>query len=273
MQHFCFLFFVAFLTHISSVIITFVTLAVFLYIEDTNEKTKFTTGRLFAALALFNQLTVPLFIFPITIPIIISAIVSTHRLEHFLGQPEVQKEFQGIRNMARVMSRSDASLDVFEIDENEGDLDNRLIDSSPLSMTIIPVKMSQSTNEVSFQMESDSNLNNDYFFKEMQTHDSRERYNNFSKRCSNSSIKLKKNNQISMSTQLDRNRPRQKSLSKEIQMDIANDLAVSIRNAIFSWHSDENDRCLRVDKLEIPKGNNNNLLCFGQLTCLLYLCR
>lgn len=61
----------------------------------------------------------PLFIFPITIPIIIAAIVSTRRLEQFLRQPEVHKEFEGIRKIARVLSRSEASLDVFEIDDGD----------------------------------------------------------------------------------------------------------------------------------------------------------
>lgn len=105
--------------HISSVIIAFVTIAVFLCIESIDDATKFTTSRVFAALALFNQLTVPLFIFPITIPIIISAIVSTRRLEQFLRQPEVRKEFEGIQKIARVLSRSEPSLDVFEIDDSD----------------------------------------------------------------------------------------------------------------------------------------------------------
>lgn len=109
----------AFLIHVSSVIITFVTIAVFLCIGSDDDASKFTTSRLFAALALFNQLTVPLFIFPITIPIIIAAIVSTRRLEQFLRQPEVRQEFEGIRKMARVLSRSEASLDVFEIDDGD----------------------------------------------------------------------------------------------------------------------------------------------------------
>lgn len=39
------------------------------------EKAPLPTANVFAGLALFNQLTVPLFIFPITVPIIISAMV------------------------------------------------------------------------------------------------------------------------------------------------------------------------------------------------------
>lgn len=91
------------LTHVSSVLITFVTVAAFTHLEepppeatsstndddDDNGRIQFTAARLFASLALFNQLTVPLFIFPITIPIILSAVVSTRRLQAFLAQPEV----------------------------------------------------------------------------------------------------------------------------------------------------------------------------------------
>ncbi|XP_065358147.1 ATP-binding cassette sub-family C member Sur [Calliphora vicina] len=100
------------LTHISSVLITFVTLAVYVYRESGAD---FTASRLFSALALFQQLTVPLLIFPITVPIILSAVVSTKRLETFLAAHEIQKQFEGIRNMARILSKSDASLDMYEV--------------------------------------------------------------------------------------------------------------------------------------------------------------
>ncbi|XP_055381997.1 ATP-binding cassette sub-family C member Sur isoform X2 [Condylostylus longicornis] len=123
-----------FLTHLSSVLITFVTLAVYVKLETNNldqssnknstsessgfesfNNFEFTASRLFSALALFNQLTVPLLIFPITVPIIIAAIISTKRLERFLREPEVQREFEGIKNMARIISKSDAALDMYEI--------------------------------------------------------------------------------------------------------------------------------------------------------------
>ncbi|XP_035779207.1 ATP-binding cassette sub-family C member Sur-like isoform X2 [Anopheles albimanus] len=106
------------LTHVSSVLITIVTIAVFLGLE--NNPIELTAGRLFASLALFNQLTVPLFIFPITIPVTLSAIVSTGRLEAFLGQPEVERgSLEGIRTMARILSRSNASLDMYETGDEE----------------------------------------------------------------------------------------------------------------------------------------------------------
>lgn len=97
-------------------LITFVTLAVYVYLPDES-RTNFDASHLFAALALFQQLTVPLLIFPITVPIIIAARVSTRRLERFLHAPEIQKQFEGIRNMARILSKSDASLDMYETQE------------------------------------------------------------------------------------------------------------------------------------------------------------
>ncbi|TMW53931.1 hypothetical protein DOY81_000988 [Sarcophaga bullata] len=111
------------LTHISSVLITFVTLAVYVYTESS---ANFTASRLFSALALFQQLTVPLLIFPITVPIILSAVVSTKRLETFLAAAEIQKQFEGIRNMARILSKSDASLDMYETNQKSQSLPDNI---------------------------------------------------------------------------------------------------------------------------------------------------
>lgn len=109
-------FFADILTHISTVLVTFVTLAVYVCLPK-DARLDFSASHLFSALALFQQLTVPLLIFPITVPIIIAARVSTRRLERFLHAPEIQKQFEGIRNMARILSKSDASLDMYETQE------------------------------------------------------------------------------------------------------------------------------------------------------------
>lgn len=69
-----------FLTHSSTSVIALVTLGVYYWLEGSS----LSPSNVFSALALFNQLTVPLFIFPITVPIIISALVSTRRLEEYL---------------------------------------------------------------------------------------------------------------------------------------------------------------------------------------------
>lgn len=286
-------YFTAFLTHLSSIIITFVTFAVFLSIETDDVMDKFTTGRVFAALALFNQLTVPLFIFPITIPMIISAIVSTRRLEGFLRQPEVQKEFEGIRNMARVMSRSDASLDVFEIDENDGqtiddgqqqqqrqhqqqlhtndddqnnDSQGSLTNEALLLSKKPLAKKSNFTSNIN-AANNDYQFNNDFYLQDIYENQGEQQapiksmQHNFNGRRSfNASVKLKKNNKISESMRMDRNRPRQKSLTTiEIQMEIPNELIISVRNAVFSWRRhniNELESPLRIDRLDIPRGES-----------------
>ncbi|XP_050524591.1 ATP-binding cassette sub-family C member Sur-like isoform X2 [Daktulosphaira vitifoliae] len=74
-----------FLTHASSVLITLFCLGLY-YLQNG---TQLDSGAVFSSLALSNQLTVPLFIFPITVPIIIAAIVSTRRVEKFMALPEI----------------------------------------------------------------------------------------------------------------------------------------------------------------------------------------
>ncbi|XP_074096275.1 sulfonylurea receptor [Cotesia typhae] len=77
--------FITFLTHASSVLMTLFTFGVYFWLEETH----LDAGNVFASLALFSQLTVPLFIFPVIVPIILNAIISTKRLEDFLSLPEV----------------------------------------------------------------------------------------------------------------------------------------------------------------------------------------
>lgn len=64
--------FSAFLTHASSVLVSLFCLGLYCLQNGT----QLDSGAIFSSLALSNQLTVPLFIFPITVPIIIAAIVS-----------------------------------------------------------------------------------------------------------------------------------------------------------------------------------------------------
>lgn len=242
----------------------------------TNGSAHFTTGRIFAALALFNQLTVPLFIFPLTVPIIIAAIVSTRRLERFLALQEVQKEFEGIRNMARAMSRSDASLDVFEIEDNESQseaIDDPVVngangDTIPAatSATATSSTVEAAATTIEYIGQSDDinrNYHNDNCYVGPLATGRTQMY---SKRPMSASVKLKKNNQLSSNTRMERNRGRQKSITKEIQMEISSDLIVSIRNATFRWSADaisiasnNIEPSLKIDQLEIPKGNLNRI--------------
>ncbi|XP_016766887.2 ATP-binding cassette sub-family C member Sur isoform X2 [Apis mellifera] len=74
-----------FLIHASSVLMTLFTFAAYFWLEDQT----LDAGKVFASLALVSQLTVPLLIFPVMIPIIINAMISTKRMEEFLQLPEI----------------------------------------------------------------------------------------------------------------------------------------------------------------------------------------
>ncbi|KAG8183008.1 hypothetical protein JTE90_017096 [Oedothorax gibbosus] len=74
-----------FITQTSSIIVTLVTFSLFSTMEDR----PLMPADVFTGLALFNQLTVPLYIIPFVIPMVINAVVSTRRLVDFLMLPEV----------------------------------------------------------------------------------------------------------------------------------------------------------------------------------------
>ncbi|XP_011635575.1 ATP-binding cassette sub-family C member Sur [Pogonomyrmex barbatus] len=74
-----------FLTHVFSVLVTLFTFGIYFWLEEQN----LDAGNVFASLALFSQLTMPLFIFPVIVPIIINAMISTTRLEEYLQLPEI----------------------------------------------------------------------------------------------------------------------------------------------------------------------------------------
>lgn len=179
-------------------------------------------------------MTVPLFIFPITIPIIISAIVSTKRLMVFLDQPEVQKEYEGIRNMARILSRSDASLDLYE-EENT-------------TMTIESEENSFTLHEC---IDDNASTRTDALLMDNAPKGGHPK--------KSTKVKLKKNNQLSQSTKIERNRLRQKPTSTDVQMDLPTNLVVRIANGVFAWRrTDGSDVLLTIPKLEIPKGKGGN---------------
>lgn len=77
----------AFLTMFSSVCVPLCCFALHTWLGGE----PLTAGVIFASLSLFNQLTMPLFIVPFAIPIIVSSMVSTRRLEEFLSRPEMEK--------------------------------------------------------------------------------------------------------------------------------------------------------------------------------------
>ncbi|XP_044013895.1 ATP-binding cassette sub-family C member Sur-like [Aphidius gifuensis] len=80
---------ITFITQASTILITILTFGVYFWVEETH----LDAGNVFSSLALFSQLTVPLLIFPVIIPIILNARNSTKRLEEFLERPEIVNVF------------------------------------------------------------------------------------------------------------------------------------------------------------------------------------
>lgn len=228
---------------------------------------EFTAGRIFSALALFNQLTVPLFIFPITVPIIISAIISTRRLENFLRKPEVRKEFEGVRNMARILCRSDASLDIFETDNHKSSMTNISTVATDIA-TVSTVSATTTNNDDNNSSTTTSNINTEIIELNLTDNNSVSSVGNSLNDLSYNHVnqqqpvkikqtKLKKKNELSKNSQIDRNRYRRISLnSKEIihPLTLPEHLIVSIKHGEFSWHNRIEQAVLHVEKLEIPKG-------------------
>ena len=79
----------AFFASISTLFVTTITVGIFIGIEDHT----FTAANLFTAMALFNQLTVCLSVFPVTIPIFIKGFVSRNRIIQFFNRPETYDTF------------------------------------------------------------------------------------------------------------------------------------------------------------------------------------
>lgn len=255
----------AFLTHISSILITVVTFAAYTLINDGD--IEFNSANVFAALALFNQLTVPLFIFPITIPIIISCLISTRRIERFLSQPEVAKEFEGVRHMARILCKSREFLD--EDDDHpshDGDkrqqISNKLfmeeaIDKEELDEKLL---MEIKINDREAKILADDENEND-------KSESLENLNGSQDdavvlRNKNNKIKLRKQNQLNSSTRLERSRLRgataaeegPKALGHPPPFKVPEEIVVAIRDAKFAWDTKTDANCLEIDRIDIPKG-------------------
>lgn len=247
-----------------------------------DEEIAFNSSNVFAALALFNQLTVPLFIFPITIPIIISCLISTKRIERFLSQPELSKEFEGVRNMARVLCKSTESLDdnkTSEDEVNKNQISDKLFmeqvtveldEKSPKEIKINDhdVKFAKDTNDLKADVDCDNEDAN------CEANSNCIQDDGVVLRSKNEKIRLRKQNQLSTSTRLERNRLRsttavdKQSLSdatktiKAPSFKLPEETAVCIQDARFSWDpkasDDSND--LKIDQLSIPKGIQFNSL-------------
>lgn len=247
------------------------TFAAYTLIND--DDIEFNSSNVFSALALFNQLTVPLFIFPITIPIIISCLISTRRIERFLSQPEIEKEFEGIRNMARILCRSREELDDEQQPEDvdKKQISNKLYAPDTIDEEELDEKLLM---EIKINDRDAKNLAaNDFVAGDDGIEGVNKSVANDMNddsvvlRNKNDKIKLRKQNQLSTSTRLERNRLRAttavdkhniadgpKIMKASPPFKVPDELIVCIKDARFSWDAKDDTNDLLVDNLSIPKG-------------------
>ncbi|KAL0120319.1 hypothetical protein PUN28_008165 [Cardiocondyla obscurior] len=129
-----------FLTHVFSILVTLFTFGIYFWLEKRN----LDVGNVFASLALFSQLTVPLFIFPVIVPIIINAMISTTRLEEFLQLPEIVNilpESLERKSTANILSKtnsySDNDVEAINSVAAFGSLDNIVEDEEDSRSSIL----------------------------------------------------------------------------------------------------------------------------------------
>lgn len=255
---------------------------------------------MFTALALFNQLTVPLFIFPITIPIIISSLISTRRIESFLSHSEIEKEFEGISHMARVLSKNNGSLDDDQKSTNgnddgcEGSLNDGVRREEKINEKLFHVQRETiDEEEVDEKMASEIKINLDTnergnvhgtAIKEENEEEEEEKTDYVANdgndndedvilRNKNNRVKLRKQNQLSESARIERNRLRsttavdkhEKSgtIHRLPSFKVPDGIAAYIKNAKFSWDGRKDCNTLEIENLSIPLGTHqpslNNL--------------
>ncbi|XP_026329931.1 ATP-binding cassette sub-family C member Sur-like isoform X2 [Hyposmocoma kahamanoa] len=102
--------FLTFTTQVSTIIVTVVTFTVYYYLENG---TGLTAVNVFAGLALFNQLTIPLLILPVTVLMVIQATVSTKRIRAFLELPESNNVYEDNEDVCEHKKTSDRFNDAF----------------------------------------------------------------------------------------------------------------------------------------------------------------
>lgn len=255
---------------------------------------------------------------------IISAIISTKRIERFLSQVEISKEFEGIRNMARVLCKSNTSLDEEpsttppqstsnlpyeessnnnQIKSNEITIPEQLNDKKSLSQDYIinghdmDKNCPNQDNSCSISKNNgveklDSNycsINDSSFTTNTNSTATSDCDDKVILRNKNNNIKLKKQNQLSESTKLERNLGRtiivgkhcssinsnnnnntttttnintNESLKRKLpSFKVSEDYIVSIKDAKYSWDDRMDDsNMLKIDQLSIPRGTINIIL-------------
>lgn len=254
-----------------------------------DESIEFNSSNVFTALALFNQLTVPLFIFPITIPIIISSLISTRRIERFLSQPEIEKEFEGIKHMARVLCKNNEALDDDQKSNNGDEIASKVVEEHKINEKSFrlqqdtideeegeEIKTKLDTNErqnvrgtVAAIKEEDENESECQVRPKSDLMTSSDEMKSLDDeivvlRNKNNRSKLRKQNQLSESTRSERNRFRSTKVTEKSNNEggfhrlpsfrVPDGIAICINNAKFSWDGKQNSKMLEIENLSIPLG-------------------
>ncbi|XP_046995474.1 ATP-binding cassette sub-family C member Sur [Schistocerca americana] len=218
-----------FLTHASSVLVTLVTFGACFLMEEP-----LTPANVFAGLALFNQLTVPLFIFPVTVPIIISAVVSTRRLQEFLSLPETGS---GLHNHQHYIE----SKTVFK------NLGNRNITNK--GYTIMPVS--------SKNVNSTLKLREEYSDSVFSLHDipeSKEWQHTDEEDGTDDNEDEEDDNADDVNEDAVRKTNNKESVVSGDFSNSETDTVVSVRNGVFSWSEQSRLNTLTLTDVTIPKG-------------------
>lgn len=227
-----------FLTHASSVLVTLVTFGACFLMEEP-----LTPANVFAGLALFNQLTVPLFIFPVTVPIIISAVVSTRRLQEFLSLPETHSDLHNQPHYAE-------SKTVLN------NLGNRNITNK--GYTIMPVSNKNVNSTLKLREEySDSvfSLHDIPENKEWQhIHEEDATYDNEDEEEDDDADYVNEDaNDVNEDTS-EKTEDNKKNVSHGDFSNSETDTVVSVRNGVFSWSEQSKLNTLTLNDVTIPKG-------------------
>ncbi|XP_071960045.1 ATP-binding cassette sub-family C member 8-like [Antedon mediterranea] len=75
------------------------------------EGTPLTPDVAFSSLSLFNQITIPLFVMPMTFTFLVNAHVSTKRLQNFLQSPECEERDDGRQKIEVVLDRDKSTIE------------------------------------------------------------------------------------------------------------------------------------------------------------------
>jgi hypothetical protein len=208
-----------------------------------------------------------------------------------LAQPEIEKEFEGVKHMARVLCKNNESLDDDQKsnNEDEGDAASKIeineklfrvqdtIDEEEGEEKLSPeIKINLDTNErknvhVAAIKEEDEDENESEVRPKTDLMTSSDEMKSLDDevvvlRDKNNRAKLRKQNQLSESTRSERNRLRSTKVIEKFNNEekgsfhrlasfrVPDGIAICISNAKFSWEGKQSSKMLEIENLSIPLG-------------------